>query len=189
MKSRILAVVALVVGLTMSMGAFAQTAGPSFDNVQVTAQSHDFTTSDKVGGAVSVEKTLGSNVFVLGSVERASLHDDRTTNVRAGLGLILPLNAGLAGYGDVYGLHVSNVAYGNVHSYGYGAEAGLRDLIGNIQLSAAVNPERAVYNTGWTTYGKLGAQLNVTQHFAVVADYKYHDESDKVWNLGVAYNF
>lgn len=182
------AMLALVLGLLVGSTAMAQSA-PSFDNVQITAQSYDFTDSSKVGGAVSVEKTLGSTLFVLGSVDRQYLHDARSTNFRAGAGLKFDLNQGLAAYGDAYALHVGNVNLKDGHSYGYGAEAGLRDLIGNIQLSAAVNPERAVYNTGWTTYGKLGAQLNFTQHLAVVADYKYHDVNDKVWNLGIAYNF
>lgn len=179
---------AFVAVLAVGFNASAQTA-PSFDNVQVTARSHDFTSSNDVGAAVSVEKSLGSTLFVLGSVNRTYLKDARTTDFRAGLGARFELNDGLAAYGDAYALHVGNVNFKDGRSYGYGAEAGLRDLIGNIQLTAAVNPERAVYNAGWTTYGKLGAQLNVTKHLAVVADFKYHDQAHKVANLGVAYNF
>lgn len=184
-----LVLLALVFGLAVTAtSTMAQTA-PSFDNVQVSAQSTDFTSSNAVGAAVSAEKTLGSVLFVTGEADRTYVQDSQSTNFRAGLGARFALSPSLAAYGDVYALHEGLLGLKEYHSYGYGAEAGVRDQIGPVELLGGVASERAVYNAGYVTYGKVGAQLSITKHIALVADFKYHDEQQKLWNLGVAYNF
>jgi hypothetical protein len=184
---------ALVLGLVASAGVFAQStapvASPSFDNVSVLAQSPDFTSSAPVGYNVSFEKTVGETLFVLGGVNGDSHANRSNTNFDVGIGARLPLADNFAAFGDVYALHQTLENTRDQHSYGYGAEAGVRYQLNTLELLGGVASERAVANAGYTTYGKVGAQLSITQHVALVASYKYHDQSDKDWGLGVAYNF
>lgn len=182
---------AAVLALGLSFGGVANAAQPSFDNVSVTAQSHSFTSSDPVGFNVSAEKSLNSNVFVVGSMSRVYWDSDvQGTQFTAGLGLKKNLfSPDLVVYGDVYVLHVGELGLKDYHSYGYGAEAGVRDQLGAVQLRGAVATERSVETAGWTTYAKLGAQVSLTKHFALIGDLKYHDASNRVYGLGLAYNF
>ena len=113
---KFLAMFAFVAALALTTTATMAQTAPSFDNVQVTAQSSDFTSSNDVGAAISVEKTLGSTLFVLGDVDRTYLKDAKTTDARAGLGAKFALSDSTAVYGDAYALHVGNVAYKDVKS-------------------------------------------------------------------------
>lgn len=183
---------ALVAGLFVAVNASAQTT-PSFNYVQVAAQSQSFNSSNPVGFAVAGSKTLGDVLFVAASADRSNFTKGASTTLRAGLGAQLDFTNGVAAYGEAYALHagVSQTAQlKDLHSYGFGAEAGLRaNLFGPLEVRGGVASEKVAAKAGFVTYGLVGAQLNLTKNLAIVGDARYHDAIQHQYDVGVRLNF
>lgn len=191
---RFLSTVLLVMGLALGATAMAADSQPSFNYLQVAAQSHDFTSSDPVGFQVVGSKTLGDVLFVTASGDRTNAQPNGSQSTyRAGLGARLEFANSAAAYGEVYALHVGanqNPNFRDVHSYGFGAEAGVRaNVWGPLELRGGVASEEVAEHAGFVTYGLVGAQLNLTKSLAIVGDERYHSADQRQFDVGVRLNF
>jgi hypothetical protein len=199
MNKRLSSIV-LLAGLAFASASYAapDASGvltPSFDYVEILATSTNLPVTNGYGAQIDVSKTLGETLFVTAEGDRANYSVAGADTIRAGVGLRTDLAPGLVGYGEVYGLHtnVNFKDYTNLKtldSYGYGVEGGLRLQWNNaIELRGGLSTERLTATSGWTTYGTVGAQLNLTDNLAVVADARVHSTTDREYQAGLRLSF
>lgn len=169
---------------------------PSFNYVEVLAQAQDLPVTNGYGVQIDFSKTLGDVLFVTGEADRANLDIAGADTFRLGLGLrtgeIVP---GAVAYGEAYLLH-ANINFNDftnlktVDSYGYGFEGGIRyNLNPALEVRGGAATERLTETSAWTTYGLVGAQLNLTENVSIVADAKIHSSTDRIYQAGVRFSF
>lgn len=198
MKNTLRSIFAATV-LLASISSYADTTtdtSPSFNYVEVLAQSQDLPVTSGWGTQVDFSKTVGDVLFVTGEADRANLDIAGADTFRLGLGArtgeIVP---GAVAYGEAYLLH-ANINFNNftnlktVDSYGYGFEGGVRyNLNPALEIRGGAATERLTETSAWTTYGLVGAQLNLTENIAIVADAKIHSSTDRVYQAGLRLSF
>jgi len=190
---------AVIAGLLLSAGcvyaADTKSTSPSFDYVQVLAESQNLPVTNGYGVDVAGSKTLGDVFFATAEWERGNLNVATADQFRVGLGARFNLDQYTTAYGEAYALR-ENISFKDwtalkdANSWGYGLEAGLRHNISDLlEVRGAIETERVTRDSAWTTYGVVGAQLNLTQNFAVVADAKFHSTTERVYQAGLRYSF
>lgn len=186
--------VTLALSLAFGSAVFAAEKTPvSFDNVTLTYQSTDLSVDKTDGAGLAFSKTLGDVLYVRADVVRADNTSTSLDTYRVGLGARLDFANNATAYGVAYGLK-ANVDYStpvldNLDSYGYGVEGGLRlKALNSLELRGGVASERLTRDASWETFGLVGATLNLTDSFAVVADARLRNDRNQ-YNIGLQYQF
>jgi hypothetical protein len=169
----------------LSFGTMADT--PSFDKIEVGFSSFDFDlgVGDIDGFELKGSKEINDNFYVAGDYSKLSENGYSYSLTTVGVGYKNDISTSSTFFAELDYAKID--ADGGVDADGYELTSGIRSMLTNkVELMAAI--EYADIDGNDTTSLVLGSAYNLTDNFALYADYKYESELSR-YGVGVRFNF
>lgn len=167
----------------LSFGAMADT--PSFDNVEIGYSNFDFGDVDIDGFELKFSKEINDSFYAAGDYTKLSENGASLSLTTVGVGYKNDISANSTFFTELDYAQVDGE--GGYNESGFELTSGIRSMITDkFELKAAV--EYLDVDGDDTTSLVLGSAYNLSDNYAIYADYKYESDLTR-YGVGVRFNF